>query len=1363
MSSSTGRRGIATALCASTTVGLVIGLTPAVAYAAAPASPDGLGATHVNSTTVSLAWNRVPDATTYRVEVDTDPTFGTPDYSTSTASTHAVPNLSLRTGTNHWRVRAVSGSEMSDWAIASFSPSPVDTPVPISPADAEELEQPADPPLLTWSPVQGATEYIVEVDTDDDFVEASTYATKTTSLVVPDPLGAGTWYWRVKASRGSGLVSDPSPARSIVIVPIDVPVLVDPANDSNTEVEDVVLDWMPVAGAKSYEVEVALNDTFTSGLKTWKNVLGTSFSPPQGLNNDQYYWRVRAIDLGGTATPWAESAFNFMRHWPDRPWPVFPLQNGFPTEVDGANHDPFALPNRIVTTAAPYFQWTPVQHASHYQLDVSTDPNFSSFESCRVAGTTYTPGNGVYSDTNLTRSTDEDCLVAEGTQTFWRVRPMDRPFSDTGFSDGIQGIYSPTQRFTWDPVYFSGLSPVGGATVDVPTLRWTPGVAAEKYKVEIFKSGATSPFHTKTTYATSYTPVDSELKPADGPFTWRLSAIEAGGQSSALVSNTFNVSGTMPSSGEGPLTALSGRLSDPATVRAPSLTWEPDPAAAYYRVSIGADDGTAFYWIPTSDESFDKKIYFPAFTETGKRVLRPGTYKWVVQAFSATDVLLDTSEVNTFRIAGFPSVSGQRIALDGKALDEGAGCNVGLAVGGAFCEGVPSTPVLSWDPAPGMSFYVVYISQDAKFTNLTELTRIPDTWNTRYAFTFSNTRDALPDNESGIPYYWHIRPCKALGVCGPDPVGASTSLATNAFLKTSPKVELLAPTNAAPVATHEVTFDWTDYFDTNRTVTWRGETSPQSAQWYHVQVDDNSNFASPIDDIKVDQSTYTAFTKLYPEGTLHWRVAAIDGAGNELNWSIPRTFVKSSPTITLRSPVDDVTVAGTTPFRWDSQAFASQYVLEVYKNNDTTFSSTNRVFRTEVKTAAYAWTQPLPPSSQHYVWRAQRIDSFGNEGPWSQTGRFMVDGGNLALTSPTDGSTQLPNGPVLIWEPLTGAAKYRVDVVSLETGQSQSSVTTVATSYAPTLSFKTGSYRWSVTALDVNNNALAAAERTFFVDAGIIATAQATLQAPGGSGVGQTLVSTPPTWSQPGVTNAYQWLRSGSAITGAVGPSYTLTTADYGRTVSLRVTGSKAGYTNGVSVSNEVAVTAGGALQNVAVPTITGSAVPGGSLTVTSGSWSPAATKFRYQWLRSGVPIPSATSSSYRVTTDDAGKDLSATVFGSSEGFTEGAATAAAVSVARLKSTAAGALKASRIKVGTRAKLNITVTVAGLSTPTGVVQVLDKGKKIAQFTMAPVHKGKKTLKLRKLPKGKHRLQVVYLGNGQTFGSKSKRIILYVVK
>lgn len=1344
--------------------GLCLGVLAApgqLAHAAPPAQPTSPVASHPNGTTTVLSWGRVSSAVTYDVVVDNSSDFSSPEFSVRTTNTTAVPTGSLRSGTNYWRVRSVAGSEVSQWTTSTFQLGTVAVPAPLSPPDGEQLQQPGEPPLLTWGAVHGATQYVVEVDRELDFVGATSFATKTTSVVVPNPLGAGVWHWRVKASRGTGLVSEPSEPRSIEILPIVEPELDSPADDSSTQVEDVVLNWHAVPGAALYEVQVANNKSFTNITEARTGILGTSYSPVAGYNNDQYYWRVRAIDLGGTATPWRESQFNFQRHWPDRPWPVFPRQDGFPATPDDAAHDPFALPNKVVTTGAPYIQWTPVQHASHYQLDVSTDANFSTFESCRVAGTTYTPGNGVYSDTNFTRSTEEDCLFQEGTQTFWRVRPMDAPFNKPGFSDGIQGIYSPTQRFTWDPDYFSGMTPANGVTVDVPTLSWTAGIAAEKYKVELFKAGSASPFHTKTTYATSYTPVDVVLKPVDGPFTWRLTALDAGGRSSAMSSRTFNVSGAMAATGADPLTALSGRETDPATMRAPSLTWEPHPAAAYYRVSIGDADGTNFYWIPASDESFRKEQNYPAFTETGKRVLRPGNYKWAVEAFDSDNLSVGTSEVNTFRIAGFPKVGGQRIALDGQALDGSAGCDLALADSGAFCKDVPATPVLSWQHETGISSYVVYVSEDANFTNLTELTRIPSTSNSRYAFTFSNTNPALPDNESGVPYYWHIRPCKAIGVCGPDPVSGSTSLATNAFLKKSPKV-VLTPT-APTVDTNEVTLDWSDYFDTNQLTSWAGEKSPQSAKWYRIQVDDNSNFSTPIDNIRVDQSTYTAFTQLYPEGTLHWRVAAIDGADNELNWSDPLTFVKASPKVSLSSPATGSTVAGTAPFRWESQAFASEYEIEVYRNNDTTFSLANRLFRASVRTAAYAWTSPMPPSSTPYLWRVRRVDADGNEGPWSATGKFTVDGGSLALTSPGEGSTQPPNGPVLAWKPLTGAAKYRVEVVSLTTGQAQRSITTVATSYATTTNLASGTYRWIVTAIDANDVPLTTAQRTFVVDAALGVVTAARINAPEGSAVGKTLTSVAPTWNRPDVKVTYQWLRNGSVIRNANGPTYTLTTDDYTRAVSLRVTGSKSGYVDGVSVSNEIAVTAGGALQAVAAPTISGSAAPGGSLKATTGSWSPAASKFRYQWLRTGVPIPGATSATYRVTSDDAGKDLSVTVFGSAEGFNEGATTSAAVAVARLESTTAGTLKSSRVKVGKRAKLTVTIAVSGLPTPTGVVQVLDKGKKVGQFTMAPVHKGKKTLKLKKLKKGKHKLKVVYLGNAQTFGSKSKRIILYVVK
>ena len=59
--------------------------------------------------------------------------------------------------------------------------------------------------------------------------------------------------------------------------------------------------------------------------------------------------------------------------------------------------------------------------------------------------------------------------------------------------------------------------------------------------------------------------------------------------------------------------------------------------------------------------------------------------------------------------------------------------------------------------------------------------------------------------------------------------------------------------------------------------------------------------------------------------------------------------------------------------------------------------------------------------------------------------------------------------------------------------------------------------------------------------------------------------------------------------------------------------------------------------------------------------------------------------------------------------------------------------------------------------------MLDKGKKIASFTMAPVHKGKKTLKLPKLKKGKHKLQVVYMRQRPRSSARSRRRSALLIK
>lgn len=65
---------------------------------------------------------------------------------------------------------------------------------------------------------------------------------------------------------------------------------------------------------------------------------------------------------------------------------------------------------------------------------------------------------------------------------------------------------------------------------------------------------------------------------------------------------------------------------------------------------------------------------------------------------------------------------------------------------------------------------------------------------------------------------------------------------------------------------------------------------------------------------------------------------------------------------------------------------------------------------------------------------------------------------------------------------------------------------------------------------------------------------------------GATLTAVPGTWDT-GVTLAYQWLRAGAPIADAVGSSYVPGVKDVGQVLSVRVTGTKPGYSRVVTTS----------------------------------------------------------------------------------------------------------------------------------------------------------------------------------------------------
>lgn len=156
---------------------------------------------------------------------------------------------------------------------------------------------------------------------------------------------------------------------------------------------------------------------------------------------------------------------------------------------------------------------------------------------------------------------------------------------------------------------------------------------------------------------------------------------------------------------------------------------------------------------------------------------------------------------------------------------------------------------------------------------------------------------------------------------------------------------------------------------------------------------------------------------------------------------------------------------------------------------------------------------------------------------------------------------------------------------------------------------------------------------------------------------GRTLAAVTGAWGPPPVTLTYQWLRNGSAISGATRSTYTLIAGDITRDITVRVTGSRAGYAPVTRTSASVHVL--GTLTRTPSPTIHGRATVGSTMWGEPGEWD-SGVALNFQWLREGKPIASATDPFYVITEADIAARLTLRVTGSRPGYTSVTRTSAA-------------------------------------------------------------------------------------------------------
>jgi hypothetical protein len=132
--------------------------------------------------------------------------------------------------------------------------------------------------------------------------------------------------------------------------------------------------------------------------------------------------------------------------------------------------------------------------------------------------------------------------------------------------------------------------------------------------------------------------------------------------------------------------------------------------------------------------------------------------------------------------------------------------------------------------------------------------------------------------------------------------------------------------------------------------------------------------------------------------------------------------------------------------------------------------------------------------------------------------------------------------------------------------------------------------------------------------------------------VGETLTAAPGAWDD-GTTLSYQWLRDGSPIAGATGPSHVLVAADWRSRLSVAVTGSKTDHESVRRTSTTTSVRPGVQVRRPK-PSVKGTPTVGRRLTVKRAAYDPGVS-LTYTWYvgghRVGVSTPTLrVAKSYR-------------------------------------------------------------------------------------------------------------------------------------
>jgi hypothetical protein len=256
----------------------------------------------------SFQWTPVQGTLNYRLEVSTDPSFGTLLTNIVTGSTDYVSTTTYPAqSTLYWRVQANDGDGTSlTWSSTGTFKQVLPIPQPHADSPSGDVI-----PTLSWGSVNGAVGYDVSVVLPSGTTK--NFHVYTPAMVPVGLAGAGAFHWQVRADfSGAGA----GPYSPLVSFERDL----NPVTNASLarHPHAFVFSWQGRPGLKEYIVEVATRPDFSGGVETDKTegtTVASLLSSGAYHKGGKFYWHVEAVDADGNSTGFSNTKiFRLPKH-----------------------------------------------------------------------------------------------------------------------------------------------------------------------------------------------------------------------------------------------------------------------------------------------------------------------------------------------------------------------------------------------------------------------------------------------------------------------------------------------------------------------------------------------------------------------------------------------------------------------------------------------------------------------------------------------------------------------------------------------------------------------------------------------------------------------------------------------------------------------------------------------------------------------------------------------------------------------------------------------------------------------------------------------------------------------------------------